>query len=161
MVVAAASRVDGDLLGLLGKLGPAPEQPGLKSLPENGPPPGRMATRLKPGKETPREADDGAGSAAVYHRAPDGRPPRSGWRRRPLACWRRSQANGYAWVKSVRKLAALLAPLGLGREDGRPVRLAYPPTGRRTGWLDLPLAERVSCRTQGIRHSAHPMARRG
>ena len=38
------------------------------------------------------------------------------------------QANGYAWVKSVRKLAALLAPLGLGRENGRPVRLAYPPT---------------------------------
>ena len=48
------------------------------------------------------------------------------------------QANGYAWVKSVRKLAALLAPLGLGRENGRPVRLAYPPTGRRTAWLGLP-----------------------
>jgi hypothetical protein len=37
------------------------------------------------------------------------------------------QAHGYAWVKSTRRLAGLLAPLGLvarpGRENGRPVRL--------------------------------------
>ena len=37
------------------------------------------------------------------------------------------QEHGYAWVKNPRRLAGLLAPLGLvarpGRENGRPVRL--------------------------------------
>jgi hypothetical protein len=129
MVVAAASRVDGDLLGLLGELGPAPEQPGLKSLPENRPPPGRMATRPNPGRETPREADDEAWSATrlitalqtVARRGRGGDDAHSPAKGAP---------GGYAWVKRARKLAALLAPLGLGRENGLPLRLGLSSDGQ-------------------------------
>ncbi len=102
---------------------------------------------------------------AAHRRLP--RPPAMGNVRSttPTRLLEALQANGYAWVKSARKLATLLAPLGLvtrpGRENGRPVRLGYPTTVRRTGWLDLPLAERVSCRTQGVRRSAHPITHRG
>jgi hypothetical protein len=74
-----------------------------------------------------READDEAGSAARLITALQTVAAEVGVTATPTRLLEALQANGYAWVKSTRRLAGLLAPLGLvarpGREDGRPVRL--------------------------------------
>jgi hypothetical protein len=74
-----------------------------------------------------READDEAGSAARLITALQKVAAEVGFTATPTRLLEALQANGYAWVKSTRRLAGLLAPLGLvarpGRENGRPVRL--------------------------------------
>jgi len=74
-----------------------------------------------------READDEAGSAARLITALQRVAADVGMAATPTRLLEALQANGYAWVKSTRRLAGLLAPLGLvarpGRENGRPVRL--------------------------------------
>jgi hypothetical protein len=74
-----------------------------------------------------READDEAGSAARLITALQKVAADVGMAVTPTRLLEAFQANGYAWVKSTRRLAGLLAPLGLvarpGRENGRPVRL--------------------------------------
>ena len=74
-----------------------------------------------------READDEAGSAARLITALQTVAADVGMAATPTRLLEALQANGYAWVKSARRLAGLLAPLGLvarpGRENGRPVRL--------------------------------------
>jgi hypothetical protein len=74
-----------------------------------------------------READDEAGSAARLITALQKVAADVGLAATPTRLLEALQDNGYAWVKSTRRLAGLLAPLGLvarpGRENGRPVRL--------------------------------------
>jgi hypothetical protein len=74
-----------------------------------------------------READDEAGSAARLITALQKVAVDVGMAATPTRLLEALQENGYAWVKSTRRLAGLLAPLGLvarpGRENGRPVRL--------------------------------------
>jgi len=74
-----------------------------------------------------READDEAGSAARLITALQTVGADIGTMATPTRLLEALQGNGYAWVKSTRRLAGLLAPLGLvarpGRENGRPVRL--------------------------------------
>jgi len=74
-----------------------------------------------------READDEAGSAARLITALQKVAADVGMAATPTRLLEALQGNGYAWVKSTRRLAGLLAPLGLvarpGRENGRPVRL--------------------------------------
>jgi hypothetical protein len=74
-----------------------------------------------------RDADDEAGSAARLITALQKVAAEVGTVAPPTRLLEALQVNGYAWVKSARRLAGLLAPLGLvarpGRENGRPVRL--------------------------------------
>jgi hypothetical protein len=74
-----------------------------------------------------READDEAGAAARLITALQKVAAEVGIAATPTRLLETLQPNGYAWVKSTRRLAGLLAPLGLvarpGRENGRPVRL--------------------------------------
>jgi len=74
-----------------------------------------------------READDEAGSAAKLITALEKVAADVGMAATPTRLLEALQGNGYAWVKSTRRLAGLLAPLGLvarpGRESGRPARL--------------------------------------
>jgi hypothetical protein len=74
-----------------------------------------------------READDEAGAAARLITALQTVAADIGVAATPTRLLEALQATGYAWVKSTRRLAGLLAPLGLvarpGRESGRPVRL--------------------------------------
>src|SRR5262249_21170684 len=74
-----------------------------------------------------RDADDEAGSAARLITALQTVADHVGAAVTPTRLLEALQANGYASVKSTRRLAGLLAPLGLvarpGRENGRTVRL--------------------------------------
>jgi hypothetical protein len=74
-----------------------------------------------------READDEAGSTARLITALQKIAGDIGTEVTPTRLLEALQENGFAWVKSTRRLAGLLAPLGLvarpGREQGRVVRL--------------------------------------
>lgn len=89
----------------------------------------RSAKILRAAREVSdaRDADDEAGSAARLIAALQNAASIVGTAVTPTRLLEAFQENGYAWVKSTRRLAGLLAPLGLiarpGREDGRPVRL--------------------------------------
>ena len=74
-----------------------------------------------------READDEAGSAVRLITTLQTVAADVGTTVTPTRLLEALQASGYAWVKSARRLAGLLGPLGLvarpGRENGRAVRL--------------------------------------
>ncbi len=73
-----------------------------------------------------RDADDEAGSAARLIAALQRAAADVGTPVTPTRLLEALQQNGYAWLKSARGLAGLLAPLGMvarpGRENGRHVR---------------------------------------